>query len=263
MIVDGKQIGNDIVEALRLLRPQLPQDLRLGFVMAEGDEASASFVRIKERLANRLEVEVVRIPVKTTEEGIEAVDTLVKETHGLIVQLPLPHGVDVEAVLRRIPASHDVDAENPDTKERVVRAPVAEAIAEIFSRTNFSAVHKKVVIVGRGRLVGAPAEELLRVLGANVFVITQTHGSLDELRDADAVILGAGEPGLIKPEMLKEGVVLIDAGTSGEQGQGIMGDADPACAAKCAVFTPVPGGVGPIAVSMIFKNLFTLAQIKK
>ncbi len=73
------------------------------------------------------------------------------------------------------------------------------------------------------------------------------------------VVLGAGEPGLIKPEMLKPGVVLIDAGTSESAGK-LAGDADPACAEVASVFTPVPGGVGPIAVAMIFKNLFALAK---
>ena len=73
------------------------------------------------------------------------------------------------------------------------------------------------------------------------------------------MVCGAGEPGLIKPEMLKEGVVLIDAGTS-EQGGRLMGDADPQCAKIASVFTPVPGGVGPIAVAMIFKNLLTLVK---
>lgn len=92
--------------------------------------------------------------------------------------------------------------------------------------------------------------------------MTHTHGSLAALKDADIVILGAGEPGLVKPEMLKEGVVLIDAGTS-EAGGKLAGDADPACAAVASVFTPVPGGVGPIAVAMIFKNLAQLAEIAK
>ena len=80
-----------------------------------------------------------------------------------------------------------------------------------------------------------------------------------ELKDADIVVSGAGSPHLIKPEMLKEGVVLIDAGTSESAGK-VVGDCDPACAELASVFTPVPGGVGPIAVAMLFKNFFALSH---
>jgi methylenetetrahydrofolate dehydrogenase (NADP+)/methenyltetrahydrofolate cyclohydrolase len=138
--------------------------------------------------------------------------------------------------------------------------PVAGAIVEIFVRNGVSASGKKAVVVGAGKLVGTPAAQLLRDLGAHVTVVTHTRGSLEELKDADIVVLGAGEPGLVKPEMLKQGVVLIDAGTSESSGK-LAGDADPACAHVASVFTPVPGGVGPIAVAMIFKNLLTLARM--
>ena len=94
--------------------------------------------------------------------------------------------------------------------------------------------------------------------GADVTVL-EKGDSFDTLKDADIIVLGAGEPGLVKPEHIKDGVVLIDAGTSEVSGK-VAGDADPACAEKASVFTPVPGGVGPIAVAMIFKNLSALAQ---
>jgi methylenetetrahydrofolate dehydrogenase (NADP+)/methenyltetrahydrofolate cyclohydrolase len=102
----------------------------------------------------------------------------------------------------------------------------------------------------------------LRSLGAHVFVVTETRGSLEELQDADIAVLGAGIPGLVRPEMLKPGVVLIDAGTS-EAGGKLLGDAAPECAHVASVFTPVPGGLGPIAVAMIFKNLFALVRAAK
>ena len=84
---------------------------------------------------------------------------------------------------------------------------------------------------------------------------------MSDLHTADIIISGAGHPGMIRPEMIKDGVVLIDAGTS-ESGGKVVGDADPSCADKASVFTPVPGGVGPIAVAMIFKNLFELMQFQ-
>ena len=84
-------------------------------------------------------------------------------------------------------------------------------------------------------------------------------GARVALAQADIIVAGAGVPHFIKPEMLKEGVVLIDAGTS-ESGGTIVGDADPSCANKCSLFTPVPGGVGPLAVAKLFENAVTLAE---
>ena len=268
MLVDGKKIAGDIVAALEAERSLLPPVMRLGFLMAEGDEASASFVRMKTRIADKLQVVVLREEITDTKQALRALERLVARSEGIIVQLPLSPSVDTDAVLRAIPASHDVDAVNPEVQQRLVRAPVAEAISEILARANIAAKSTKAVVVGAGRLVGAPAAELLRDLGAEVSVITETSGSLGELKDADIVVLGAGEPGLVKPQMLKEGVVLIDAGTSDLPAQAghaarIAGDADPLCADVASVFTPVPGGVGPIAVAMIFKNLFILAKSRE
>jgi methylenetetrahydrofolate dehydrogenase (NADP+)/methenyltetrahydrofolate cyclohydrolase len=102
---------------------------------------------------------------------------------------------------------------------------------------------------------------MLRDEGADVQVLTRGD-SLDPLGDADIIVSGAGEPGMIRPDMIRDGVVLIDAGTS-EQGGKVRGDADPLCADKCALYTPVPGGVGPVAVAMIFENLFELVMREK
>ncbi len=230
--------------------------------MTAGDTATVSFVKIKARAAQRLNIDISRIklgPDADTAEAIYAVQELVKHTQGIIVQLPLPQGVKITRVLTSLPESHDVDALNSN---RLVRPPVAEAIAEIFARTNVSAAGKEAVVVGAGRLVGAPAADLLRDLGAHVEVVTRTEGSLETLVDADIVVLGAGKPGLVQPQMLKEGVVLIDAGTS-EAGGRLAGDALPQCAEVASIFTPVPGGVGPLAVAMIFKNLLVLARAAK
>ena len=88
-------------------------------------------------------------------------------------------------------------------------------------------------------------------------MFTLEEGSIEDLKNADIVVSGAGNPGFIKPEHLKQGVALIDAGTS-ELNKKLAGDADPSCANVASVFTPVPGGVGPVAVAMIFKNLIDL-----
>ena len=269
MIIDGRRIANEIIEGLATDRATIPGAVKLGVVMTEGDAATASFVRIKERVASRLNVALVReiLPASaTTDDAIAAVNLLAQKTNGIIVQLPLPATIDTDAVLRAIPTSHDVDVVNQvveltatETTMQRPRAPVAEAISEIFVRYGVAVHDKNAVVVGAGRLVGMPAAELLKDLGAIVTIVTLSDGSLESLNEADVVVLGAGHSGMVTPNMLKEGVVLIDAGTS-EQGGRVMGDASPECAEVASIFTPVPGGVGPIAVAMIFKNLFVLLK---
>lgn len=237
--MDGKKIAEEIITGLG----DSLQGKKLGIVVGSLDVATESFIKIKTRVAERLGVEVVRGDLPE----------LVKTCDGIIVQLPHPNAKELIASL---PGDRDIDAIGP---EPLVRTPVAEAISEVLVRSNTAARGKQAVVVGRGRLVGAPAAELLESLGAHVKVVTQTEGSLEELGDADIVVLGAGEPGLVAPDMIKEGVVLIDAGTS-EAGGKLMGDAQPECAHVASVFTPVPGGIGPIAVAMIFRNLQTLVQ---
>jgi methylenetetrahydrofolate dehydrogenase (NADP+) / methenyltetrahydrofolate cyclohydrolase len=235
MIIDGRDIADQILSGLH-------GSLTLGVVMGT-DAASDSFVRMKEKTAQRVGVTLKRYAPEQIEETLRC--------DGILVQLPLPNS---EEFIKKIPPEKDVDAlgEHP-----LVHSPVAGAIKEVLERANVEVKNKKAVVVGAGKLVGMPAAKLLEELGANVSIITSTEGSLTELLDADIVVLGAGEPGFIKPAMLKEGVVLIDAGTSESKGK-LAGDADPACAEVASVFTPVPGGIGPIAVAMIFKNLFEL-----
>jgi methylenetetrahydrofolate dehydrogenase (NADP+)/methenyltetrahydrofolate cyclohydrolase len=258
MIVDGKAIANDIVHALETERSNFAQ-VTLGFLTAAGDATAESYVAIKQRLAERLRVSIERIelsPESTSEEAAYAVAELVKHTDGVVVQLPLPSGIDLVPVLAALPHTHDPDALNTNPW---VRPPVAEAIAEVLSRSGVAAAGKKAVVVGLGRLVGAPAKELLEDLGAQVEAVTLERGSMAALLSADIVVLGAGSPGLVKPHMLKPGAVVIDAGTS-DVGGALMGDADPSCATVASVFTPTPGGIGPIAVAMLMRNLFTLKR---
>jgi methylenetetrahydrofolate dehydrogenase (NADP+)/methenyltetrahydrofolate cyclohydrolase len=244
MIIDGKQMSDVVLARLAGERAQFGP-LTLGVVMNEGDAASESFVKIKARVAERLGIEVRRYTPEHIDEALSC--------DGTIVQLPIPNA---DMLLAQLPREKDVDALGPNP---LVRAPVAEAVSEILVQSGVAALGKKAVVVGEGRLVGKPVAALLRELGAQVTVVTLEEGSLDELRDADIVVCGAGVPGLVTPTMLKPGVVLIDAGTS-ESGGRLAGDADPRCAEVASVFTPVPGGVGPIAVTMLYKNLLTLAQ---
>lgn len=252
MILDGRALAEKVYKALPA------QPLSLGVLLSKGNAVTDSFVRIKEKAAARLGVHIVRAEMAsdaTSEDALAGLRELMQKTDGIIVQLPLPPQIDADALIAALPGSKDVDGISPAAR---VRPPVAAAVEEILMSELVPTRAKKAVVVGSGRLVGAPVAHLLRELGADVQVL-EKGDSLDMLKEADIIVLGAGEPGLVKPEHLKEGVVLIDAGTSESNGK-VKGDADPACAEKAGLFTPVPGGVGPIAVAMIFKNLFELAK---
>ena len=119
---------------------------------------------------------------------------------------------------------------------------------------------EKVVVVGHGRLVGEPAALWAKGQGATVTVVTkETSNSEQIIAAADVLILGAGQPNIITPEAIKPGVVIFDAGTSEDNGE-LKGDAHPDCAEVASLFTPVPGGIGPITVSMLLKNVVKAAE---
>lgn len=236
MIIDGKKIAQQIVA-------ELGESLvgrTLGVVMNTGDAATESFVKIKEKTAERLGVVLQRF------DATQILEALLCD--GVVVQLPIENA---DALLAQVPPEKDVD--------HFPMAPVAATVLEILKRSDVSLSGKRAVVVGEGRLVGKPTAAMLKERGAEVHIVSLEQGSLDMLKDADIVVSGAGSPGLIKPEMLKQGVVLIDAGTSESAGK-LVGDCGPRCADVASVFTPVPGGVGPIAVAMLFKNLAILTS---
>ena len=252
MIIRGKDIAESVYTRLG------NRTLDLGILVAGTDPVTDSFVRSKERAAKRLGVTVVRkvIPESaTTDDALQALEELAASTDGVIVQLPLPETLDTETILAAIPPEKDVDGISAAPR---VRPPVAGALEEILRVAEVSIPGSRAMVVGSGRLVGKPCADFLRDSGAEVTVVGKGD-SLDALRAADIVVLGAGQPRMIRPEHVRRGAVLVDAGTSESKGR-VVGDADSACAEKAAVFTPVPGGVGPIAVSMIFKNLFELTS---
>lgn len=265
MLLDGRSVAEDLYKALGERRARYERELKLGIIVVGADPVIESFVRIKTKAAEKLNIRMVRkdLPAESaTEYVIEETERLAGETDAIIVQLPLPAHIPVNKVLAAIPPEKDVDALNPTIAEdkHPVFAPVALAVVELLQRSKVHIEGAKAVVVGAGRLVGAPSGALLKKLGANVSFFTLEKGSIKDLVDADIIVSGAGNPAFIKPEHIKTGVALIDAGTSESKGK-VVGDADPACLSKAAVFTPVPGGVGPVAVAMIFRNLFDLLDL--
>lgn len=266
MIVDGKALAESRIAELRTARAQFGP-LTLGHVVATDDTVINSYVKIKRRVATELDVAVKEYRLHdsaTTDEVIAAIHEASKE-NGVILQLPLPPQVDVVSARNALPLSVDVDVLSDEAFKRFsagdfpATPPVAAAIHFIMKAHSISVQGKKVVVVGKGRLVGEPAAALMRNLGGVVSVIDRGDDLVQAVQSADIVVLGAGAPHLLKPDMIKDGVVIFDAGTS-ESGGVVVGDADPACAEKAALFTPVPRGIGPLTVVEIFANLFALVK---
>lgn len=264
MIVDGRRIASEI---LAEVRAQVTRTVTVRAVVVAPTPATDSYLSIKAARAEEagMHLEIVRLLEEaTTEEVVEAV--IRAGCDAVIVQLPLPEHLDQKRILDAIPEERDADVLSTKAYTRflsdeagAVLPPVVESVKEILERAKVFPAGKGVVVVGQGRLVGKPVREWLVNQGAEVAVITREAGDLSLLKEASIVVTGAGSPGLITPEHLSEGVVLIDAGTS-EQGGAIVGDADPACASIASVFTPVPGGVGPIAVACLFRNVSLLLE---
>jgi methylenetetrahydrofolate dehydrogenase (NADP+)/methenyltetrahydrofolate cyclohydrolase len=260
MIVDGKALAEEIKKTLRLALLARGKDWRLDVVAVGEDKVSWKYVERKKKVGEEIGVEVVVHELMsdiTEEDFVSEIEKLNNDERvkGIIVQLPLPSQINEQKILNLVLPEKDLDALNNEAR---VLSPTVGAIKEILERKNVDLKNKKIVVVGNGKLVGRPVSIWLMQEGVNVEVIDmETKNPEVILHEADIIISGVGKPGLITPDKIKEGVVLIDAGTAESGGQ-LKGDAELACADKCSLFTPVPGGVGPLTVVMLFKNLLEL-----
>lgn len=271
MRIDGKAIAEEVRLELKAQVEKMYTPPVLAVIVAQESFVVRKFVDIKEAFAESIGVKVVEKKLgtlSTQQDLLKEIFHASQESDGIIVQLPLPGQMEVDGVRQILPASHDVDllgvtAYGEFVENRLpILPPVVGAIAEILSRNGYALKGRKVAVIGEGRLVGAPAAEWAKHQGAVVSVLTRnSQASAATLRDSDVIISGAGVPGLIKPSMLKEGVLIFDAGTSDVGGK-LMGDVDPECESKAALFTPTPGGVGPITVAMVFRNLLKLMDLR-
>lgn len=238
---------------------KLKRPARLALVSVAPDFATQKFLTVKKNRAADLGVQIIEETLPqdaSTEDVLRTIQELVPKSDGIIVQLPLPQNIDTDAVLAAIPGSHDVDALGVAS---TVLPPVVGAMKEILANESVIVFGKKTVIVGKGRLVGTPAARWFEDQGADVVMLEKGDDVASATLNADIVVLGAGVPGLLTPSMVKEEVIVLDAGTSEREGR-LVGDADPTIEEKARFMTPTPGGVGPIAVVMIFHNLLSLLK---
>jgi 5,10-methylene-tetrahydrofolate dehydrogenase/methenyl tetrahydrofolate cyclohydrolase len=275
MIYSGKEAAVKMEGDLAERVAKLGRSPVLAIVSVGAHPSTASFIKIKRVYAEKIGVTIkeFNFPAQENEAPLvsEILDLAESSAYdGIIVQLPLPLSYDTKRVLDAIPAELDVDVLGSSATHSFEKAgtpvpPVAGAVAHILHDTDTGLEGKNVVIIGRGRLVGTPVATWFIHQGVTPRIVdinTDEEKKLELYKEADIVVTGIGTSHLLKPEFFKQGVVLIDAGTS-EQGGVLSGDCDPACSEVASVFTPVPGGVGPLTVACLFRNLMEAAEKRK
>ncbi|MEM1448192.1 MAG: bifunctional methylenetetrahydrofolate dehydrogenase/methenyltetrahydrofolate cyclohydrolase FolD [Planctomycetota bacterium] len=239
----------------------------LTVVLVGDDPASQVYVRSKDKAATEagFVVDTVRMPATSTQAEVEAtVERLCADdaVDGILVQLPLPKGLDSDAVVERIDPSKDVDGL---TRENVARLALGQdglvpctpaGCIEICDRYGIDLAGKHVVVVGRSQLVGKPLAQLALARNATVTVChSRTTDLAAHCLRADVLVAAVGVTELVKGDWVREGAVVIDVGINrGEDGK-LRGDVDFAAASeRASAITPVPGGVGPMTIAMLLAN---------
>jgi methylenetetrahydrofolate dehydrogenase (NADP+)/methenyltetrahydrofolate cyclohydrolase len=270
MTIDGRALAAELLLSVRARAARLPQPPVVAAIAANETPATASYLAIKKKRAADAGCALL---VRAFEDTVttEALREAVREetADAVLVQLPLPAHVDARAVCDAIPKDKDADVLSAAARAAFTAGaadallpPVVSAVEKILAHANVPVAGRRAVVVGKGFLVGAPVALWLAAQGASVHALDEHSPSFrEELLAADIIVSGAGVPRLITEDMVREGVVLVDAGTA-DFGGTIAGDTDPLCAKKAAVYTPVPGGVGPLAVSCLFENAVFLAERK-
>lgn len=263
MLVDGRTIAAELYRELKNEVTHLDTRPHFTVFTCAPNFETKKYLDLKKRKAEEVGIAINVIeflPDASFADMQQSILHSLMQTDGVIVQLPFPAHIDIDALLREIPGSYDMDGMHYDGTSDVILPPVVGAIRELATRHDVMFAAQKVVVVGHGRLVGRPAALWAQKQGAQVSILTKESDDIaEEVQTADILILGAGHAGLITPDMIKEGVVIFDAGASEASGE-LKGDADPACSEKASLMTPVPGGIGPITIAILLKNVVTLAM---
>lgn len=245
----------------------------LAVVIVGEDPASQVYVRNKARACEEVGFysEVHRLPAETTQDELNTlIDRLnaAQNIHGILVQLPLPRHLDSEAVTLRIDPRKDVDAFHPYNVGKIllgdpVFLPCTPAgIMELLRRSGIDPAGKRCVVVGRSNIVGKPMALLLLAANGTVTVChSRTVGLADLTREADILVSAVGRPNFITADMVRPGAVVIDVGMNRDASGKLVGDVDfSSVAPLCSFITPVPGGVGPMTITMLLRNTLVAAE---
>lgn len=279
-IIDGRKIAKEINESLKAKVEGFINKYKitpkLAVVIAGGDPASLFYIKMIAKSCERASIDFEKhsLSSKTTEEELlKLMDNLNKnkKVSGIIVQVPLPEQINQERIQEAVNPSKDVDCFNPVNMGRLALGKpeflpcTPYAVYELMKRENIVVEGKHTVIVGRSNIVGRPMALILlqKKQHANA-TLTVCHSRTNDLgyftRQADILIAAVGRPEIIKRDMIKEGVVIIDVGTNEVEGK-LVGDvAYEEVLDKASVITPVPGGIGPITNVMLMQNTLKAAE---
>ena len=269
-ILFGEPIARRILNILK--KSKTKRKLCLAVVQVGKNAASVKYIAEKEKVAKELGVafRLVLLPLNISKAELKKQIEKIgkdKKVSGMIVQLPLPPRLNTQKALDLIPKEKDVDVLSSSSFSDfalgtlLILPPTVAAVVLLLKESKTKLEGTKVAVVGAGRLVGLPVSLWLAQQGATISLIQkETRNASKIISKADIVISGVGKPRLITGKMIKKGAVVIDAGTSVEGGS-TTGDVEQESVAKKASFvSPVPGGVGPLTVACLYKNLFLLNE---
>lgn len=278
-IIDGKAISAEIKEELKEKVAEYKKqgvEITLAVVKVGNDPASAVYVRNKEKACEYVGItsRTLALPEETTEEELLKVVNDLNEdkaVNGILVQLPLPKHIDESKVLLAIDSNKDVDGFHPVNVGKMVIGeetflPCTPAgIIEMLKRTDVEISGKECVVIGRSNIVGKPMSMLMLKENATVTIAHSRTKDLKEVtRRADILVAAIGKAKFVTADYVKEGAVIIDVGMDRDENGKLCGDVDFDSVSQVAsAITPVPGGVGPMTVTMLLVNCLRSVELNK
>ena len=276
ILIDGKETSKKVREEIKKETENLVKESGvrpgLAVILVGDDPASAIYVRNKKKGCEEVGFlsREYRLPAETSEEEVlSLIDTLNAddEIHGILVQLPVPKHISDKKVIARIDPKKDVDAFSFENVGRIMTGefdfvPCTPAgIMELLKAYDIDPAGKRAVVIGRSNIVGKPMAMLLLHKNATVTVChSRTENLAAICREADILVAAVGKAKFVTEDMVKEGAVVIDVGMNRDE-NGLCGDVDfEKVEKKAGYITPVPGGVGPMTITLLLKNTLTGAK---
>lgn len=272
-IINGKEISAAIREEIKAGVQGMSVRPGLAVVLVGDDPASAVYVRNKSKACAEVGIysEVYRLPEETGREQLLGLIEQLNQSpliHGILVQLPLPKHLDPEEVIMAIDPAKDVDAFHPVNVGKIMIGnydflPCTPAgVMELLHRSDIEVSGKECVVIGRSNIVGKPQAMLLLHENATVTVChSKTRDLPSVCRRADILVSAVGKAKFVTADMVRNGAVVIDVGMNRDENGKLCGDVDfEPVSEKASYITPVPGGVGPMTITMLLKNTVTAAK---
>ncbi|EMJ4097605.1 bifunctional methylenetetrahydrofolate dehydrogenase/methenyltetrahydrofolate cyclohydrolase FolD [Staphylococcus aureus] len=278
-ILDGKQIAKDYRQGLQDQVEALKEKgftPKLSVILVGNDGASQSYVRSKKKAAEKIGMisEIVHLEETATEEEVlNELNRLNNDdsVSGILVQVPLPKQVSEQKILEAINPEKDVDGFHPinigklyiDEQTFVPCTPLG--IMEILKHADIDLEGKNAVVIGRSHIVGQPVSKLLLQKNASVTILhSRSKDMASYLKDADVIVSAVGKPGLVTKDVVKEGAVIIDVGNTPDENGKLKGDVDYDAVKEIAgAITPVPGGVGPLTITIVLNNTLLAEKMRR